>query len=487
MALHLPKHFLSISGSSDADGSDLERPTIRIRANRDEGTITIKDTGVGMTKLELMNNLGRIAQSGTRKFLEALGEGGGAGNGDVNLIGQLGVGFFSAYLVADRVTVVAKSMQPNSKQLRWTSDASDSYTITEEEEGTDEPIDGSGTKLILQLKDDALEYLEISKLESLLEHYSEFIEFPISVWKEKTDYVKVVDEDAMAKEIVEEGGGDGEGEGSDDETKKEPKMKTVATTTKGYEQMNTNKPIWLRSPSDPTNVRGIREVNVSGPVSDINVVGVANIRPRSVDEPHAIRDQFHPRPPRDATASSASRSSGRRRARHRPDGRRRRLAYPRKAENCIGVVQASRPRNELAAQGTADAQVGDSRRLRGVASSLSRVLLLLLLLHHPDAIIGPYIRERNQERILIHHVHHAIAVEYHGFGIHEEWRCIAVAIAIVSIVSLVYPRRIAKADVIAIDRGAPEAVAERHVDGEAVGQEDREEAIAAQGRDDRDY
>ncbi|KAL3811145.1 hypothetical protein ACHAXA_001360 [Cyclostephanos tholiformis] len=236
------KRFLSISGSStDVDVSDLAKPSIRIRADRDAGTITIEDTGVGMTKSELQNNLGRIAQSGTRKFVEALGEG---GTGDVNLIGQFGVGFYSAYLVADRVTVVTKSMQPNSKQLRWTSDASNSYTITEDEgeEGSD-PIDGSGTRLILQLKDDALEYLEPSKLESLLEHYSEFIEFPISVWKEKTEYVKVVDEEEeMAKE--------GEEESSDEP--KEPKMKTVPKTTEGYEQMNTNKPIWLRSPSDVT-------------------------------------------------------------------------------------------------------------------------------------------------------------------------------------------------------------------------------------------
>ncbi|KAL3797484.1 hypothetical protein ACHAW5_010093 [Stephanodiscus triporus] len=232
------KRFLSISGS-DSDGSDLARPSIKIKADMDARTVTIEDSGVGMTKSELQNNLGRIAQSGTKKFVEALGEG---GTGDVNLIGQFGVGFYSAYLVADRVTVVTRSMQPNSKQLRWTSDASDSYTITEEDDDEDsDPIEGSGTRLILQLKDDALEYLEPSKLESLLEHYSEFIEFPISVWKEKTEYVKVPDEDAEKEDSDE-----------DSDEPKEPKMKTVPKTTEGYEQMNTNKPIWLRSPSDVT-------------------------------------------------------------------------------------------------------------------------------------------------------------------------------------------------------------------------------------------
>ena len=81
----------------------VERPTIQIRGNRDAMTITIKDAGVRMTKSELQNNLGRIAQSGTKKFLEALGDG---GLSDVNLIGQFGVGFYLAYLVADKVEVV---------------------------------------------------------------------------------------------------------------------------------------------------------------------------------------------------------------------------------------------------------------------------------------------------------------------------------------------------------------------------------------------
>jgi heat shock protein beta len=149
------------------------------------------------------------------------------------LIGQFGVGFYSAYLVADKVEVVTKSMQPDSPQWRWTSDASSSYTISEDKS---DPIDGSGTRLILHLKDDALEYLESAKLEELLQHYSEFIEFPISVWKEKTEYKQVPDEEAN-KDLP-------EGE--------QPKMKTVPVMTEDYELMNTNKPIWLRSPSEVT-------------------------------------------------------------------------------------------------------------------------------------------------------------------------------------------------------------------------------------------
>ena len=179
------KRFLSITASAKSDDASadanvptLAKPAIHIKSDKELQTITISDSGVGMTKSELMNNLGRIAQSGTKKFLEALGE----GSADVNLIGQFGVGFYSAYLVADKVEVVTKSMQPGSKQYRCTSDASSSYTITEEDNPQD-PIEGSGTRLILHLKDDALEYLEPSKLEDVLQHYSEFIEFPISVWQ----------------------------------------------------------------------------------------------------------------------------------------------------------------------------------------------------------------------------------------------------------------------------------------------------------------
>jgi molecular chaperone HtpG len=175
-----------------------------------------------------VNNLGKIAQSGTRAFAQALGE----GTADVNLIGQFGVGFYSAYLVADRVTVFAKSMQDPSRAYRWESEGDSSYTI--QDASPDEVEGASGTKIILHLKEDASAYLEASKIEDLLQRYSEFIEFPISVWKEKTEYKQVPDEEAN-KDLA-------EGE--------EPKMKTVPETTEGYEKVNNQKPIWLRSPKD---------------------------------------------------------------------------------------------------------------------------------------------------------------------------------------------------------------------------------------------
>ncbi|KAL3924266.1 MAG: hypothetical protein SGILL_001146 [Bacillariaceae sp.] len=219
------KRFLSITDDGDAAK---EEPSIRIKSNVDDNTLTLEDSGVGMTKDELINNLGKIAQSGTRAFVQALGE----GTADVNLIGQFGVGFYSSYLVADKVTVVTKSMQDPTKAYQWESEADSSYSI--KEVSADELEGTSGTKLILHLKEDAGAYLEATKVEELLQRYSEFIEFPISVWKETTEYKQVPDEEA--NKDLEEG--------------EEPKMKTVPETTEGYETVNTQKPIWLRSPKD---------------------------------------------------------------------------------------------------------------------------------------------------------------------------------------------------------------------------------------------
>ncbi|MGK3758510.1 MAG: molecular chaperone HtpG [Bacillariaceae sp.] len=220
------KRFLSIT---DGEEGDVEAPpAIKIKCDVDTNTVTIEDSGVGMTKDEIINNLGKIAQSGTRAFAQALGD----GKSDVNLIGQFGVGFYSAFLVADKVTVVTKSMQDNTKAYKWESEADSSYSISD---ASPEEIEGtSGTKLILQLKEDASTYLEPSKIEELLQRYSEFIEFPMSVWKEKTDYKQVPDEEA--NKDLEEG--------------EEPKMKTVPETTEGYEPVNNQKPIWLRSPRE---------------------------------------------------------------------------------------------------------------------------------------------------------------------------------------------------------------------------------------------
>merc|ERR1719401_74229 len=180
-----------------------------------------------MTKEELQENLGRIAMSGTKKFGEALKEKGGAEAS--NLIGQFGVGFYSSFLVADKVQVITKSI--DGPQLRWESESADKYSITEDDST---PIEGSGTRIVLHLKEDMDKYLDTYTLRNMLKKYSEFLQFPIQIWAEKTEYEQVPDETAEVKE----------GE--------EPKMKTVPKTTNVWETVNSATPLWLREPREVT-------------------------------------------------------------------------------------------------------------------------------------------------------------------------------------------------------------------------------------------
>lgn len=144
------KRFLSLTDDSSKSGYE---GRIRVIADKESNTLTIEDNGIGMSRKDMRENLGRIAQSGTKKFSEALG----AGKSDAtNLIGQFGVGFYSAFLVADKVTVVSKAS--GGEQLRWESTRASEYTITKDES---EPIEGSGTRLILTLKEDADKYTQV--------------------------------------------------------------------------------------------------------------------------------------------------------------------------------------------------------------------------------------------------------------------------------------------------------------------------------------
>ena len=133
------KRFLSLT----EDGGSAYEGRIRVVADKETNTLTIEDNGIGLTRKEMRDNLGRIAQSGTKKFTEALGSGGDA----TNLIGQFGVGFYSAFLVADKVTVVSKSA--DGEQLKWESAAASAYTISQDDST---PIEGTGTRLTLHLK-----------------------------------------------------------------------------------------------------------------------------------------------------------------------------------------------------------------------------------------------------------------------------------------------------------------------------------------------
>merc|ERR1711970_1019310 len=239
--------YESLTDPSKLDSAkDME---IQLIPENDGRKLTIQDTGIGMTKADLINNPGTIAKSGTKAFMEALQAG-----ADISMIGQFGVGFYSAYLVADKVVVTSK--HNDDEQYIWESSAGGSFTIRSD---NGEPL-GRGTKIVLQMKEDQAEYIEEKKIKEVVKKHSQYIGYPIKLLVQKEREKEVSDDEADDKEEekkegdeepkIEDVGEDGDADKADDGEKKK---KTIKEKYSEEEELNKTKPIWTRNADDISN------------------------------------------------------------------------------------------------------------------------------------------------------------------------------------------------------------------------------------------
>ncbi|KAL9959659.1 hypothetical protein ACROYT_G032999 [Oculina patagonica] len=261
--------FLSLTDKSALAAT--EELSIKIKADKENNILHVTDTGIGMTKDDLVKNLGTIAKSGTSEFFQKMAEASSSDQAS-DLIGQFGVGFYSSFLVADRVIVTSK--HNDDKQYIWESDAA-SFSISEDPRGN---TLGRGTTVSVHLKEEARDFLEPDTIKDLVKKYSQFINFNIYLWTSKTEEVEEpIEEEAAAEDKKadeaaedkkEEKDAEKEEEKKDEDKEKEdkdddveveeesedkekkPKTKKVEKTVWDWELINTNKPIWSRKPKD---------------------------------------------------------------------------------------------------------------------------------------------------------------------------------------------------------------------------------------------
>jgi heat shock protein beta len=279
--------FLSLSDSSllgEGEQADLD---IKISIDKESKTITLRDRGIGMTKADLIKNLGVVAKSGTTDFVEAAAQ---AGSDPLSLIGQFGVGFYSVYLVADRVTVVSK--HNDDDQYIWESQADRTFSVARDPRGN---TLGRGTAITLHLKEDAEEYLTEKSLETIAARYSQFVNFPIYLEKEETVSEEVpLDEEELAeqeaaREAAKEESEDDDLDVSDEEDEEEiPTTKTVKKQVKKFARLNDVAAIWTRRPSEVEEdeytefYKSFAKEDSSEPLSKIHFAAEGEISFRSI-------------------------------------------------------------------------------------------------------------------------------------------------------------------------------------------------------------
>ena len=215
---------------------------IKIDFDKENRTITITDNGIGMTKEHLIKNLGTVAKSGTAAFVEAMAKGASS-----NLIGQFGVGFYSSYMVANKVVVVSK--HNDDDQYVWISQAGGHFTVFKDPQGN---TMRRGTSVTLHIKEESTEFLDQETIKKLIEKYSGFIDFPILLHMQEKTHKEVDDDTNSTVNATEQVGNETENVEIKEESKKEKKKKTIEETVWNWNIINKNKALWLRNKDNIT-------------------------------------------------------------------------------------------------------------------------------------------------------------------------------------------------------------------------------------------